>query len=231
MLFWLIHQAVPMKILVVDDHAVTRAALRGVLKQIKPHAHVIDASDWRTAALRLRENPVTDLMLLDLNLPDRDGFEALADMRERHPEIAVVIVSEYENRDDVVKALDLGALGFIPKAAHHAVTVSAFNLIFAGSIYIPGEILQRADRSLPNNRATPPFKGSARRLELTVRQLAVLGLMMEGKSNKVICRELGVSEATVKNHATAIFKAFNVTNRTKAVITAAAMGYSAKPDE
>jgi DNA-binding NarL/FixJ family response regulator len=177
-----------MKILVVDDHASTRAALRSVLKQIRPHAHVIDAPDWSTAALRLRENPDIDLMLLDLNLPDRDGFDALADMRERHSKIAVVVVSEYEDRDNVVKALELGALGFIPKAAQHPVTVSALNLIFAGSVYIPGEILQRTDRSLPNHPATPAFKGSARRLQLTARQRAVLGLMMEGKSNKVICR-------------------------------------------
>jgi len=105
-----------MKILVVDDHELIRKALHGVLKELKRDVIVLEAVDSRQAMQHLSEQADIGLILLDLSLPDRDGFSVLSELRERHPAISVVVLSARQDRDSVVKALDLGALGFIPKS-------------------------------------------------------------------------------------------------------------------
>jgi DNA-binding NarL/FixJ family response regulator len=205
-----------MKILVIDDHVLIREALRGVLTQLNAQATVAEAADWRQAARQIEHTPDFDLVLLDLKLPDRDGFEVLAELRERYPAVSVVVLSAHHDAENVAKALDLGALGFIPKSSPREVMLSAFKLIFSGGMYIPPEILLRKQ---PLGRRT-----SAADLGLTERQMEVLGLMMQGRSNKAICRALVLAEPTVKNHVTAILKALKATNRTEAVITAGALG-------
>ena len=215
-----------MKILVVDDHVLIRDALRGVLMQLRADATIVDAADWHGAIRQIVANPGFELVLLDLGLPDRDGFDALAELRERYPAISVVVLSGYQDRDTVLKALDLGALGFIPKSAQRDVMLGALNLIFSGGTYIPPEIL---DRRVPSRAQDLPVRSepriSRRDLGLTERQIAVLELMMRGKSNKAICRVLDLAEPTVKNHVTAILKALKATNRTEAVIAAGALGF------
>lgn len=212
-----------MKILVVDDHALIREALRGVLKELKDDAVIIEAPDSRQAMRCIEDNPDLELILLDLYLPDRGGFDILAELRERHPAISVVVLSVSGDRDDISRALDLGALGFIPKSAPREVMVSALKLVFSGGIYVPPEIFGRSQPAPPivKRSAQPP---SAAELGLTVRQMDVLALMMQGKSNKAICRSLDIAEPTVKNHVTAILKALKATNRTEAVIAAGALG-------
>ncbi|MGX9120634.1 response regulator [Mesorhizobium sp. BHbsci] len=212
-----------MKILVVDDHVLIREALRGFLKELKDDAEIIEAPDSRRAMQCVEANPDLELILLDLNLPDSSGFDVLAELRERHPALSVVMLSASNNRNDIARALDLGALGFIPKSAQREVMLSALKLIFAGGIYVPPEILGRPQPA----PAIQPRSGrlrSAAELGLTKRQMDVLALMMQGKSNKAICRALDVAEPTVKNHVTAILKALNATNRTEAVIAAGALG-------
>jgi len=126
-----------MKILVVEDHVLMREALRGVLKELKGDAAVIiEAPDSRQAMRQIEQNPDVELVLLDLGLPDRDGFEILSEFAERYPTISVVVHSAHQDRERVMKALDLGAIGFIPKSAQREVMLSAFNLIFSGGIYI-----------------------------------------------------------------------------------------------
>jgi len=204
-----------MKILLVDDHALIRDALSGVLKELKPEARVLEAANCRQAMQLIAEQP--QLILLDLNLPDRDGFAMLAELRSRYPTISVIVLSAFHDRENVVKALDLGALGFIPKAAPREVMINALRLIFSGGIYVPPEILVRPELA-PGAPKTPADLG------LTERQREVLSLMMQGKSNKAICRVLNLAEPTVKSHVTVILKALNASNRTEAVIAAAALG-------
>ena len=127
-----------------------------------------------------------------------------------------------------MKALDGGAAGFIPKSASRDVMVSALGLIFSGGIYIPAEVF--ADRPAPASpKVRPGLRSSPADLGLTDRQIEVLALLMQGKSNKAICRTLGLAEHTVKNYVTAILKALNVTNRTEAVIAVGALGWDLPP--
>ena len=217
-----------MKILVVDDHVLIREAMRGVLRELKGEAAVvIEAPDSRQAMRQLEQNPDVELVLLDLGLPDRDGLEVLVELSERYPTVSVVVHSGQLDRDRVMKALDLGALGFIPKSAQREVMLSAFNLIFSGGIYIPPEILDRhqpAPATAQAGSASPKRRVSAADLGLTERQMEVLALMMQGKSNKGICRVLDLAEPTVKIHVSAILKALKTANRTEAVIAAGALG-------
>jgi len=218
-----------MKILVVDDHVLIRDALRSVLKEVKGDALVLEASDSRQALALVAEHAELGLVLLDLNLPDRDGFSLLAELRERYPAISVVVLSAQQDRSSVVKALDLGALGYIPKSGQREVMLSALQLVFSGGIYIPPEILTRNEQPAPSSGVKAPTGDrkpvSPSDLGLTGRQLDVLALMMQGKSNKAICRVLDLAEPTVKNHVTAILKALNVTNRTEAVIAVRELGW------
>jgi DNA-binding NarL/FixJ family response regulator len=217
-----------MKILLVDDHALLREALRGALTELESEAAIFEASDGRETMQFVEQHPDVDLILLDLSLPDRDGFAVLADLRKAHPAISVVVISAHQDRDNVVRALDLGAVGFIPKSATRKVILGALQLVFSGGIYIPPQALSRSE---PPPAAPQPAAPSGTRLGqperpaaspadlgLTERQLDVLALMMRGKSNKAICRVLNLAEPTVKNHVRAILKALKVTNRTEAVI-------------
>jgi len=215
-----------MKILVVDDHVLIREALRGLFRDLRPEAIVLEAADAARAVALLAEQPDIALILLDLSLPDRDGLGLLAELRARHPGIAVVVLSGFADRANVMRALDLGALGFIPKSAGREVMTSALSLVFSGGVYIPPEILA----SNSATAAKPQLPASD--FGLTGRQADVLALMMQGKSNKAICRRLDLAEATVKNHVTAILKVLGVSNRTEAVLAASARGWqvSAKAD-
>jgi DNA-binding NarL/FixJ family response regulator len=227
-----------MKILLVDDHALLREALRGALKELEGEAAIFEASDSRETMQFVEQHPDLDLVLLDLNLPDRDGFSVLADLRKCYPSISVVVISALQDRDNVVRALDLGAVGFIPKSATRKVILGALQLVFSGGIYIPPQVLARlgpapASSSPPQ---TAPAGDAARRppaspadLGVTERQLDVLALMMQGKSNKAICRMLNLAEPTVKNHVRAILKALKATNRTEAVIAVGELKWELPP--
>ncbi|MBX9776786.1 MAG: response regulator transcription factor [Xanthobacteraceae bacterium] len=223
-----------MKVLVVDDHPLIREALRGVFHDLKDGVALFEASDSRQAMQLVAEHNDLELVLLDINLPDRDGFSVLSELREQHPGIAVVVLSGAHDRSSVTKALDLGAVGFIPKTGQREVMLSALQLIIAGGIYIPPEILAREEPSQAPLSATAtrlgvPSTAEPADLGLTERQVDVLALMMQGKSNKAICRVLDLAEPTVKNHVTAIFKALKVINRTEAAIAARELGWDLKP--
>lgn len=217
----------PMKILVVDDHVLIREALGGVLQELAPDIVVVEAPDARRAVEVARLPPPPDLALLDLNLPDRNGLDLLAEFRDRWPQIAVVIISASQDKDSIGRSLELGAIGFLPKSSNRDVMLAAFRLILAGGVYVPPEILKNAP---PTDVHLPPTCAAAD-LGLTDRQMDVLRLMMKGRSNKAICRALGLAEPTVKNHVTAILRALNAANRTEAVIAATARGLTSTSGE
>jgi len=221
-----------MKILVVDDHALIRTALRGVLAELDRDVTILEAGDCRSAFDLIETHPDLDLVLLDLNLPGMHGLAALEELRTRHPALPVVVLSSANDRASVTQALDQGAMGYIPKLSTNEVLVSALRLILSGGIYIPPEILARwAPQPTPDEETVTPLaaRGGPRPrvpadLGLSERQAQVLRLLLQGRSNKLICRDLDLAESTVKNHVSLILKALNVTTRTQAVIAAARMG-------
>ena len=136
-----------MKVLITDDHALIREALCAVLKQLKHETVIFEASNGRQAMRIVEEHPDLSLVLLDINLPDRDGFSVLGELRERFPTVAVIILSALDDQDQVKRAFSLGALGFIPKTTEREVMLNAIRLVLSGGIYIPSEILDCEERA------------------------------------------------------------------------------------
>ena len=215
-----------MKILVIDDHVLIRQAMQGVLKKLRRDSVVLEAANYEQARQLVADNKDIALVLLDLTLPDRDGFAVLAELREDYPAISVVVLSAVQDPANVRKALDLGACGYIPKSAEGDVMVNALRLVMSGGVYIPPELLGQKNTSVASTRPHDDDQNpspAAGRL-LTGRQLEVLALLMQGKSNKAICRKLNLTEPTVKGHVSAIMKALNASNRTEAVFAASQLG-------
>lgn len=211
-----------MKILVVDDHPLIQEALRQVLKELDDRLDLLQAGDRAEAVSALERHPDTSLLLLDLALPGASGLDLLNELREAHPGIPVVVLSATHDRDTVTRAIDAGAMGFIPKTSSPKVLVSALKLVLSGGVYLPTNVLG-AGAEDPAQMATPSAVLPSS-LGLTPRQAEVLALMVQGKPNKLICRALNLSEGTVKVHVSAVLRALNVSNRTQAVIQVSRMG-------
>ena len=214
-----------MKILVVDDHHLIREGLRPLLEEIAEGevVEVLEADSLARALEAAARHPDLDLALLDLRLPDVVGFEAVTRLRERQAALPVVVMSGDNEPGLVRAAFDHGALGFIPKSSSPKVVLGALRLVLAGGTYIPPEAFHAPAQAAPRNADTRP--GEA--LDITPRQREVLRLMLAGKSNKSIGRELALAEGTVKNHVAAVLKALGVTTRTQAVIAAGQRGIKA----
>jgi DNA-binding NarL/FixJ family response regulator len=215
------------KILVVDDHPLILAALQHVLRQLASELEVFDARTAEEGKLLVAEHPDAGLLLLDLSLPGADGFTLLADLRTEYPNIPVVVLSASDRREDVLRAIDLGAMGYIPKSSSNSVTLQALRLVLSGGVYVPPVALALRDEPTAVPRVVEPApatRTTARDLGLTERQAQVLALVLQGKPNKVICRELGLAEGTIKIHVAAILRALNVSTRTQAVIEASRIG-------
>jgi len=209
-----------MKILLVDDHELFREGIKLLLANLSDDVAFAEASTC-AAALGLPLGERFEVVLLDFHLPGIHGFEALRALRERFEEAVIVVLSAEENPGLIVQAIDQGAAGFIPKTSTHAVMMAALRLVLAGGTYLPPHALCGAS-AMPMPAAAAPSPNALG--QLTQRQLETLRLAMQGKANKVIARELDVSEATVKAHLSASFRALGVRNRTEAVFAAARIG-------
>ena len=216
-----------MKILVVDDHPLILEALHHVLRQLDQRVDLFDARTAEDGRALVAEHPDAGLLLLDLTLPGADGFSLLEDLRTEYPNIPVVVLSASDRREDVLRAIDLGAMGYIPKSSSNQVTLQALRLVLSGGIYLPPIALTLRDEPVSAARVAegaPGARTMPRELGLTARQAQVLALILQGKPNKAICRELGLAEGTVKIHVAAILRALNVSTRTQAVIEASRLG-------
>ncbi|MGH8642089.1 MAG: response regulator [Burkholderiales bacterium] len=213
--------------LVVDDHPLIREALRQVLQALDKGLELLEAQASDEALDLARRHQDTNLILLDLALPGVDGFETLRRFREAFPGMPVVVVSAYDQTEHVTRAIDTGAMGFIPKTASTQILLNALRLVLSGGVYLPPEMLRKHDSVPPvvtQFAASPAQLRDPREIGLTERQSQVLTLLVQGKPNKIICRELNLAEGTVKIHVTAILKALSVTNRTQAVIAVSKLG-------
>lgn len=209
-----------MKILVADDHALIREALRYLLQELDGGATAIEAFDGESARGIVAAHPDLDLVLLDLKLPGVDGLDLLAELRGGYPEIPIVVLSGLEDAATMRAALNRGATGFIPKSSSNRIILGALRLVLAGGRYLPPELL-KANAEPIHTPAVLMRKQSVTDLKLTERQRDVLNLMVQGQSNKQICRTLGLAEPTVKIHVTAILRTLNVSSRAQAIVAVA----------
>jgi DNA-binding NarL/FixJ family response regulator len=213
------------KVLVVDDHELIRQALSFVLKQLDPALEVHEADDGGKALQLGVALENLGLILLDIHLPGGSGLDTLVSFRERLPAVPVVVLSASQRREDMILALDLGAMGFIPTSQSSQLMINALRLILAGGVYLPADLLLEHGPA-PHQSATG-VTGAARdyrNIGLTERQAQVLALFVQGKPNTLICRDLDLAEDTVNLHMTAILEALQVTNRTQAVIEVGRLG-------
>jgi DNA-binding NarL/FixJ family response regulator len=226
-------------ILVVDDHLLVREGLKSVLKQIDRHVEVFEAGTAAEAFEIAKITPDLDLILLDLGLPDLSGKRALSEFRRNHSDVPVVVLSASMDLADVMRCIQDGAAGFIPKSSTAGVTLGALRLVLGGGVYLPPDILL-AHEALQNQREQPsamdidaaesPRPGvDVGGLGLSNRQAQVLALLVQGKSNKAIGRDLDLAEQTVKAHISAAMRALNVTSRTQAVIAVGQLGLDLGP--
>lgn len=214
-----------LKILVVDDHPLVREAMASVIARLGDEVEILEAADCLSGLEIARIHPDLDLVLLDLNLPGLRGIPALQRFRRDHPAAPVVVLSMFCDRDTVTEAIRCGAMGFIPKSSSRETIVNALRLILAGSVYLPMDVMGNSQDASANALPLRVHTGSD--LGFTARQGQVLALVMKGRSNKQICRDLGLAERTVKAHLTAVLNALKVSSRTQAVIAATTLGISA----
>ena len=207
-----------LKILVVDDHALVREGLRQVLKGLDEQVEILEAGHCERAFELAALHPDLDLVLLDYQLPGMNGLEALAFFGQNHPELPVVMISGSVDRRMVRQVMALGAVGFIAKASLSSELLSILKTVLAGQIYVPAEFLA-AEAALTEISASESP-------QLTTRQQDVLKLMLDGRSNKEISVALNLSDETVKNHVSAVLRAFGVQTRVQAVLAAAEHGYN-----
>lgn len=222
-----------MKILVVDDHPIIRVALSEALRGLGTPVEVVEARTGAEAVSRASEHPSWDLVLLDLGLPDCDGFTVLGALRASHPSVPVVVFSAADDPRTVTRAINAGAMGFIPKTSSSAGLVNAIRVVLDGEVYLPASVLAPHDRVAPCGAGLTESRGDRAALvlqRLTVQQKRVLSYLMQGMPNKVISTELEkvtgrpIAVATVKAHVSAVINGLDVSSRTQAVIRATALG-------
>ncbi|MCS6945955.1 MAG: response regulator transcription factor [Sutterellaceae bacterium] len=219
-----------MKILVVDDHSLITDALKLLLMDIDPAAEVYVAVDAPGAEKLVEQHPDADLMLLDLGLPGTSGTALLETLVGRAPDLKILVLSGVQDQRSVMRVLQLGAAGFVPKSMASDNLVAAIKFVLSGGVYIPADLLDDNTRGatllgLPERGRDMLGQPTSSRVKLTERQEQVLQLLARGAPIKVICRELGLSEGTVKTHVTAIYRAFGASNRTEALLAARRHGY------
>lgn len=197
---------------VADDHPLFRDAILKVIKQHYPDSMVVESMDLDSTINDLEHHNETDLLLLDLHMPGSQDLFGLIMVREKFPSIPVAIISADDELDTINRAMGHGACGYIPKSCSPQTIYSAISAILDGELWVPEEIrgnltpLDSEEKSLAAKIAT-----------LTPQQYRVIYFLREGWLNKQIGYELGVTEATIKAHLTAIFRKLGISNRTQAV--------------
>ncbi|MFN3842980.1 MAG: response regulator transcription factor [Rehaibacterium terrae] len=201
------------RLLIADDHPLYRLALVQAVRGVIDGADVAEAGSLEEARAALAAQPDTDLVLLDLHLPDSHGLMGLAALRGEFPSVAVVMISAHDDPATIRRALAYGAAGFIPKRAGMDELQAALRAVLDCEEWLPPAL--RADiEALPGSREDADL--SARLATLTPQQFKVLSRVAEGRLNKQIADELGIQERTVKAHMSAIFEKLGVRNRTQA---------------
>ena len=218
-----------MRILLIDDHPIFTQGLKLLLLELDSAMQCVVACNLGNA-LALQEP--FDLLLLDLHMPDTDGLLSLQSLSEKFQGVPIIMLSSDEDASTIRRMMVQGAAGYIPKSSTPAVLIAALRLILSGGTYWPPEAFDLPAISPPTNTANAPAATLAAQtptqLGLSQRQCDVLVLLAQGKSNKLIARELGLSEGTVKTHIASAFRALQVNSRTEAAYKANQLGFGAQ---
>ncbi len=231
-----------MNVLLIDEQGWVLPAVQAVIASTSSRATALGVDTLAEAHRVIERGQRFDLVLLDLSRGDAHGFELLAAVRRRYPALPVVVIAATERVADVVRAVDLGAMGFVPRTGSDADLHAALALVMSGGVFMPPSILGLAPRlplpapvlapppalaralpgpppASPSTLPDSPLRGpGVEALGLTPRQADVLSLLLRGLSNKLIARELGLSVETVKDHVAAVLRALGVSSRTQAVL-------------
>lgn len=212
--------------MIVDDHALVAGALTLLLEDRDPEADVHTAATADAALELVDREGDADLLILDLSLPGVTGTELMEEIVRRQPMLKILVVSGLADQESIMRVLQLGAAGFVPKSLDTELLSSAIDFVLKGGVYIPSKLLTESQKDgfftrtaarLKTPEAAPPH--------LTDRQLDVLAQLAKGAPIKRICRELDLSEGTVKTHVAAIYRSFGASNRTEALIAARRAGF------
>lgn len=215
-----------MKYLIVEDHALVAGALTLLLEDRDPEADVHTAATADAALELVDREGDADLLILDLSLPGVTGTELMEEIVRRQPMLKILVVSGLADQESIMRVLQLGAAGFVPKSLDTELLSSAIDFVLKGGVYIPSKLLTESQKDGFFTRTAARLKApESAPPHLTDRQLDVLAQLAKGAPIKRICRELDLSEGTVKTHVAAIYRSFGASNRTEALIAARRAGF------
>jgi two-component system, NarL family, response regulator len=199
-----------MKVMVVDDHPLLRVGITAIVNA-RSDMNVVAQAQTGEEAVALFPRFRPDVTLIDLKLPGMNGVATIKAVRAAHPTARFIVVTTYEGDEDIHRALEAGAQGYIIKGMPYQVLVQALQRVHSGRRFLPPPVVDALASRMPDS-------------DLSARELEVLGLLVAGKSNKDIAHSLGITEATVKSHVSAILMRLSVNDRTQAVVTALQRG-------
>jgi DNA-binding NarL/FixJ family response regulator len=197
-------EATQIRVLIVDDHPIMRVGIAAIINA-QTGMRVVGQAGTTAEAIRMFSAEQPDLTLMDLRLPDRDGVEAIRAIRTISPRARVIVLTTYEGDEDIHRALEAGARGYLIKGMPHEALVKALHRVHEGHRFLPQLVTEALSSRLPGS-------------DLSHREREVLQLMFAGMSNREIADELHIKEATVKSHVSVVLMRLNVTDRTQAVV-------------
>jgi DNA-binding NarL/FixJ family response regulator len=203
------------RLVIADDHPLFRGALREAVSGLFEKPDIAEAGSFEDVTRALDRGAEIDLILLDLSMPGVRGFSGLMYLRAQYPSVPIIVVSANDDPAVIRRSMDFGASGFIPKTLGIEAMRAAIARVLEGGVWTPSDI----ELGTGSDAATAGL--IARLASLTPQQVRVLMMLSEGLLNKQIAYELGVSEATIKAHVSAILEKLGVESRTQAVIAAA----------
>lgn len=204
-------------VLIADDHAMMRQGLKQILELEKDISVVAQASNG-SEAVKLAREKKPDIILMDINMPGINGLQAIKDLKFEKSHSKIIVLTIHEDREYLFKTIQMGAEGYVLKDAEPTVLIDAIRSVYSGQSYIQANMTKELVKEF--NRVTLHEKDKHEENNLTSREIEVLELIAEGMINKEIAKHLYISEKTVKNHVSNIFKKLNVSDRTQAAIYA-----------
>jgi DNA-binding NarL/FixJ family response regulator len=207
------------KILIADDHAMLRYGLKQIL-ELENDLEVIGQAGDGDEAIELAKKLLPDVILMDINMPGTDGIQAIEKLKLESHQFKIIVLTIHEDREYLLKTIHSGAVGYILKDTEPDILIKAIRTVYQGQSYIQPSMTKDLIQEVSNIGDTKKEKDESENVDLTEREIEVINLIADGLSNKEIASELKISEKTVKNHVSNLFKKLNIVDRTQAAIYA-----------